>query len=97
MLRFLVASFLLAITPAMAQTVPCTQRERILEFVIDARGEERLATGQAQNGASLDLFAADSGTWSLVLHLPDGRSCILANGRDFQATQGLQPARGDPA
>lgn len=88
---------LAAAQPAAAQSVPCAAREQVLRFVIDQRGEERLATGTASRGATLDLFAADSGTWSLVLHLPDGRSCLLANGDGFEATQGLQPARGIPA
>ncbi len=91
------ASLVIAATPLAAQSVPCTQREQVLQFVIDQRGEERLATGRAARGASIDLFASDSGTWSLVLHLPDGRSCLLANGHGFEATQGLQPPRGNPA
>jgi len=84
-------------TPAVAQSVPCAARERVLSYVIDTRREQRLATGTAQSGATIDLFAAESGSWSLVLHLPDGRACLLANGTGFEATQGLQPARGNPA
>ncbi|WP_323035018.1 hypothetical protein [Pararhodobacter sp.] len=91
------ASLVIAATPAAAQSLPCAPREQVLQFVIDQRGEERLATGVANRGATLDLFAASSGTWSLVLHLPDGRSCLLANGTGFDATHGLQPARGNPA
>ena len=83
-------------TQAAAQTVPCAPRERVLSFVIDTRGEQRLATGAVHNGASIDLFAAESGSWSLVLNLPDGRACLLANGDRFEATRGLQPARGNP-
>ena len=45
----------------------------------------------------IELFADDSGDWTLLLTLPDGRSCLLANGRNLTATRGLQPARGNPA
>jgi hypothetical protein len=93
----IVALLVIAATPVTAQTLPCAAREQVLQFVIDQRSEVRLARGTASRGATLDLFAADSGTWSLVLHLPDGRSCLLANGDNFEATQGLQPARGNPA
>lgn len=82
---------------AGAQTLPCAPRERVLAFVIDQRGEARLATGQAAQGASVELFASPSGTWTLLLNLPDGRTCLLANGEGFEATSGLQPARGAPA
>lgn len=97
LLFHLITAALLLATPTTAQTLPCAPRERVLHFVIDQRGEVRLATGQVQNDATIDLFAADSGTWSLVLNLPDGRSCLLANGQGFEATQGLQPVRGNPA
>lgn len=97
MLRLALAALLVFPAVASAQQLPCSARERVLSLVIDQRGEERLATGQAARGATIDLFAAESGTWTLVLNLPDGRSCLLANGNGFTATQGLQPARGAPA
>jgi len=82
---------------ALAQSLPCAPRERMLSLVIDQRGEARLATGETARGASVELYAGDSGSWTLLLTLPDGRTCLLANGRGFTATGGLQPARGQPA
>lgn len=82
---------------SVAQSLPCAPRERMLALVIDQRGETRLATGDAARGARVELYAADSGSWTLLLSLPDGRDCLLANGRGFSATGGLQPARGRPA
>lgn len=84
-------------TPAMAQTMPCAPRERVLQFVIDERGQTRMATANAAQGATVELYAADGGDWTLLLHMPNGRSCLMANGQGFQATAGLQPARGEPA
>lgn len=95
--RLLLATALLFPGAASAQTLPCAPRERVLAFVIDQRGEARMATGQAAQGASIELFAAPNGTWTLLLNLPDGRTCLLANGEGFEATGGLQPARGAPA
>lgn len=82
---------------ALAQELPCANRERVLAFVIDQRGETRLASGDAMRGATIELYAGESGSWTLLLNLPDGRSCLLANGENFVATGGLQPARGNPA
>jgi hypothetical protein len=95
----LIAPLLALILPqtALAQGIPCAPRERMLEIVIDRLGGVRQATGTAGPGAQMELFADPDGGWSLILHLPDGRSCLLANGADFQATGGLQPARGRPA
>ncbi len=97
MLRPILAAALLLPGAATAQTLPCAARERVLTFVIDQRGETRLATGDAARGATIEVFAAESGSWSLLLNLPDGRACLLANGTGFAATGGLQPARGEPA
>ena len=91
----LLLSFLLPV-PALAQVLPCAPRERVLEFVMDQRGERRLATGDARGNATIELFADDDGGWSLLLNLPDGRSCLLANGGNFRALPELQPARGNP-
>ena len=82
---------------AVAQSIPCAPRERVLEFLIDRMGETRRATGTAGPGARMEVFAGEDGNWTIVLHLPDGRACIMANGREFEATGGLQPARGIPA
>ncbi|MCB1390256.1 MAG: hypothetical protein KDK12_14115 [Rhodobacteraceae bacterium] len=91
------ALVLLPAVTAEAQSLPCAARERVLAFVIDQRHETRLATGDASRGATIELYAGDSGSWTLLLNLPDGRSCLLANGENFAATGGLQPARGNPA
>ena len=100
MLRLFVPAMLSIMAPAIpssAQTLPCGARERLLGLVIDQQGQARLASGEAAQGATIELFADDSGDWTLLLTLPDGRSCLLANGRNLTATRGLQPARGNPA
>ena len=103
-MRFMLAAIAIGATalaasvqPAGAQQLPCANRERVLAFVIDQRGETRLATGDALRGATIELYASESGSWTLLLNLPDGRACLLANGENFAATGGLQPARGNPA
>jgi hypothetical protein len=95
--RLLLPLLLALPLPALAQGMPCAPRERMLEIVIDRLGEVRQATGTAGRGATVELFAGPEGTWSILLHLPDGRSCLIANGTGFEATGGLQPARGRPA
>ncbi len=90
-------SALLTAVPAYAQTIPCAPRDEVLRFVIEGQGEVRQAVGAARNGAMMELYAGDSGSWTLLVHLPDGRSCLLAHGESFQAMHGLLPALGLPA
>ncbi|PWE31917.1 hypothetical protein [Pararhodobacter marinus] len=95
-MRFLLPVLLALPFPAFSQQLPCAPRERVLEFVMDQRGETRLATGEARGNATIELFAGPGGGWTLLLNLPDGRSCLLANGGNFRAEPELQPARGNP-
>ncbi len=90
------ASMLLTAAPISAQGIPCAPREHLLRIIIDQLGESRQASGTAGRGAQMALFAGESGSWSMVLFLPDGRACLLASGAGFEATGGLQPARGMP-
>lgn len=73
---------LLAPSVLAAQGVPCGPSERVAAFLLH-QGEQLRATGVAGHGARMALHVAEDGRWSLLLHLPDGRSCILANGADF--------------
>jgi len=82
---------------AAAQTIPCAPRDQVLEFLIESMAETRQAVGTAGRGTLMEVYAGDSGSWSIVLHLPDGRSCLLANGTGFEAMHGLLPALGRPA
>ncbi len=91
------AALLLMGGPLSAQSIPCAPREAMLRFIIDQLGESRRAVGATGRGAQMALFAGASGSWSMVLFLPDGRACLLANGTGFEGTGGLQPARGSPA
>lgn len=98
-LAFALAAALAALMPfaATAQELPCAPREQVLSAVIDRIGAERLALGRAAEGATIELYATQGGNWTLLLNLPDGRSCLLGAGDGFEATQGLQPPRGAPA
>lgn len=91
------AASVLQASPLPAQTIPCAPREQMLRIVIDQLGETRQASGVAGRGAQMALFASESGSWTMLLFLQDGRACLLANGAGFQPSGGLQPARGNPA
>jgi hypothetical protein len=94
--RIALAVMLLFPLPAFSQGMPCAPRERMLEIIIDRLGEVRQATGTAGRGATMEMFSGPTGDWSIVLHLPDGRSCLMANGSNFEPAGGLLTPRGNP-
>ncbi|NBE06526.1 hypothetical protein [Paragemmobacter ruber] len=91
---FLVA-LLLAASPAAA--LQCGSRDTVTITLAERYGEVRQALGLAQNGVVMELYAAQSGSWTIIITRPDGMTCLLAAGEDFQPTPQTPPPPGDPA
>jgi hypothetical protein len=46
----------------------------------------------------IEIFAnAESGTWTITVSLPDGATCLVASGSNFETLSEELPAKGDPA
>lgn len=81
---FRLAVILCAIgAPAFANP-QCAPRDEVLALLADRFGESRRAVGLAGQSAVMELFAADGGTWSITMTLPDGKTCLIASGTAFE-------------
>jgi hypothetical protein len=88
----------LAATQIAHSAPQCDSREAVTALLADRYGETRRAVGIAGEAAVMELFAADStGTWSITMTLPDGRTCLMASGSNFETLAEQLPAKGDPA
>ncbi len=83
----------------IAHSAPqCDSRETVTALLADRYGETRRALGVAGETAVMELFAADAtGTWSIIMTLPDGRMCLMASGSHYEAVTEDLPAKGNPA
>lgn len=54
--------------------------------MLDGRySEQRVAVGLESNGRLFEIFATDDGaTWTMVITTPDGASCVVAAGLEWQ-------------
>jgi hypothetical protein len=87
---FLAAGILLTAlsAPAYAQvSVPCGERERVVNGLQHKFGESQVGFGLTPGGQLLEIFASDKGTWTLLLSLPTGKSCMIANGDAWNAEE----------
>lgn len=87
------AAFALLIMSGVAhgQTV-CDKRDKIAERLETRYQEFQRAIGLTNNGRLVELWATeDRATWTLVLTHPNGISCLIAAGVNWQ------DARGRPA
>lgn len=76
----LAAAFLAA--PADAR-VACNTRDEVVKALGQQFGEVPVVRGITQSGQLMEMFASGEGTWTLILSLPTGQSCLIANGEDF--------------
>jgi hypothetical protein len=80
--------------PAAAQMTQmvCGERVEIVNALQSGHQEKRSAGGLSGTGGLVELFTGDSGTWTLLLTLPGGPTCLLGAG---EAWEGSMP--GDSA
>jgi hypothetical protein len=90
------ASGLLCAAPAMAQSQPqCGERTRVLKALSDRYQEMPVAMGLDANGGVLEILSGNNGkTWSILLTMPNGVSCLMAAGEHWES---LTVARSGPA
>lgn len=68
--------------PAMAQT--CGDRSKMIGFLDRDYQESRSGLGLATSGAVVELFTAKSGTWTMLITRPDGRTCVIGSGEGWE-------------
>ena len=86
---YALASVLVAIVPlvasaAMASHTICAERRQIVENLKKNYGERTIYVGLASNGTVIETLASPSGSFTVILTRPDGYSCIMAAGEDFE-------------
>ena len=76
----LLAGIVLLNTPAAAQN-SCGPRAAVLELLGNEFSEATVAVGLASSGGVIEVLASDDGnTWTIMLTMPDGTSCVVASG-----------------
>lgn len=92
-------AILLSAGQLAAQNHNCAERGRVLERLSGTYGETRQSIGLAANNQVIEVFASDeSGSWTIIVTLPNGMTCLIAAGQNFEAVdEELTPAMlGDP-
>ncbi len=94
MTRFLAAALLFVATSAQATPRNCYPRDVVVKRLATGYGEARQAIGLNANGSILEIFAsAKTGTWTVVITLPNGIMCLMASGENFEW---VTDPKGDP-
>jgi hypothetical protein len=78
---------LLPAPSAEAQTV-CGKRDAIIQQLEAKYGETRRSVGLQQGRGVVEIYASEkTGSWTILVTDPRGRSCLMAAGEAFQIEQ----------
>lgn len=69
--------------PTQAQMV-CGERIEIVKALENGHQEQKTANGLSGNGGLVELFTAMSGSWTLLLTIPGGPTCLLGSGEEWE-------------
>ena len=74
----------LATDPAMAQP-HCGTHDDIVSILTREYSESRQGIGLGDNGRVFELFVSPHGTWTVLVTLPKGLTCMVATGRSWES------------
>lgn len=75
-----------ALEHAAAQhQVPCAKRADVLKHLSAKYSETPIGIGLANNGGVIEvLTSADGATWTIIITLPNGPTCMVSAGENWQ-------------
>lgn len=93
------AIFVATTTQASAQSQRnCGQRTAVVERLAQQYGETRQSVGIGSNNSMVEVYASDeTGSWTILVTMPSGLSCLVASGQSFEEVAEALPAKGNDA
>lgn len=62
----------------------CAQRDAMVKALKGKYQEQRRGVGVASRAGVMEIYVSAQGTWTIVISMANGMSCILAAGRDWE-------------
>lgn len=92
---------ILAAQAAMAgPAAQCAPRDQVVAGLATGFDEVRrgagLTAGPDGRAQVLEIYASEAGSWTVVVTLPDGRTCLVASGQGWEEQDAELPAMGEP-
>ena len=85
MYRVVLLAVAFAAFPALAQEPSaCGKRSDLLEKLSTNFDESPVAMGLTSGGKVIEVVASESGSWTIIVTLPDGVSCGVAAGMSWE-------------
>ena len=62
----------------------CAARAVVVADLASGYAERPVSMGLASNGAVIEMFLSDAGTFTIVMTRPDGLACLMAVGDNWE-------------
>jgi hypothetical protein len=82
---FAVAAMAATVSVAHAQP-PCGDHKELVAHLAEKYQERQYAYGTVGNVAIMEIYVSETGTWTVIMTDPAGKSCIMAAGDGWEAT-----------
>lgn len=90
-LSFGLFGMVLAAEHANAQTAPCGDHTEIVANLAATFGETLQSIGLAANNTVVEVYASETGSWTITVSTAAGQTCLVAAGQAFQAINASLP------
>ncbi|MEQ8964842.1 MAG: hypothetical protein RID91_03370 [Azospirillaceae bacterium] len=104
MIRVATATALLctAALPAPAAEPDCAARDDVMDYLSKEFAEEPIAMGLANNGGMIEVLTGKDGrTFTILITMPGGETCLIAAGHGWEplpvSPPADPPAESEPA
>ena len=64
--------------------MPCGERATFLEYLRTRHEEVPRGVGVLQDGRALEIVRGASGSFSILMTMPDGKTCLILSGEGWQ-------------
>ena len=79
-----VSAFSFALPASTAESEYCGERQDILRVLKGRLHERQTALGRTSDGRTLEVFAAPSGSWTVLVSYSSGLSCLVTRGVEWR-------------
>lgn len=87
----------LAADQLVAETQNCAPRDVVLHRLSTGYGETRQSIGLGANNAVVEVFASNTGSWSIIVTFPEGPTCLVASGQAYETLAEISPPKDEDA
>lgn len=83
------AAAMTAASMAVAAPPVCGDRMVLINTLADRYHEAPKSMGLSADGGVVEVLASESGSWTMLITRPDGVSCLMASGTNWESVKTL--------